>query len=893
MKLRDYQADACDAAFESLKSGRGNPLIDLPTGAGKSLVLAELARRAVTDYAGRVVILAHRKELLSQNAAKLSALCSIRAGMYSAGLKSRDIEQEIIVGGIQSIYSKAAELGRRHLVIIDEAHLTPKSDDGMYRTFLADLAKYNPRLKVIGLTATPYRLDSGRLWGKDELFSHVCYRGDIRAMIDQGYLCKLVNKNSTTNYDTSGLHIRGGEFVRREVEDLFANQSLAVKACEELVAKAEGRKSVLVFCSGVEHAANVQEILAKLTGERVDCVTGETPPLERAATLDQFSQGAFRFCVNVDVLTTGFDSPRIDCVAIMRATQSAGLFCLDEQTEILTSNGWSKNLSVGDLHYGFDLNSGELKLVECQAFMRRGMITGEEFVEYSGVNTDFRVTENHNLVLTGRRSLEGWKLEQASKALGRKSGFNVPKSGIFDFHGVPLSDDELRFIGWVMTDGSINRSNGGISITQSQNKEECIEIERVLKSCGFKYNSFLRSMPPEHSGGFQESCPRIVWTVSKGSPRGTGKHLRGWGDLEPWMSKDFSEKLNDCTVKQFEVLLEAIHLGDGAKQNNQIWTRRSYHISTGNDTFATRLQIACILRGFRCSLQISSNGADREIIILHIKKQLFSNIAQKGDGRACLVKSPAKAGETVWCVQNELGTLVTRRNGKVTILGNCQMVGRGLRVHESKSDALIVDFGNNLKRHGPIDAIDFGSSKPKGDGATGEAPKKTCFGCGEVVAASARECECGFTFAFTSKPHETTADEESQILSEPVTFKVKSWSFVRHYKKGSSDAPNTLRVTYFGEGDLDPTIDEWVCLNHDGFALRKALKWWQDHSDENIEDVAEALETDFVGAAIDIEQRGYCRRPAELTAVQDGRWWRIIGRVAGELEAKEVLEVPF
>lgn len=549
MKLRDYQTDACDAAFESLKAGRGNPLIDLPTGAGKSLVLAELARRAVIEYSGRVVILAHRKELLSQNAAKLAAMCSIPTGIYSAGLGKRDVEHDIIVGGIQSIYSKASELGRRHLVAIDEAHLTPKSDDGMYRTFLADLMKYNPRLKVIGLTATPYRLDSGRLWGKDELFSHVAYRGDIRSMIEQGYLCKLVNKNSTTSYDTSGLHIRGGEFVRREVEDLFSNQSLAVKACEELVAKAADRKSILVFCSGVEHAANVQEILAKLTGERVDCVTGETHPLERAATLDQFANGQFRFCVNVDVLTTGFDSPRIDCVAIMRATQSAGLFC--------------------------------------------------------------------------------------------------------------------------------------------------------------------------------------------------------------------------------------------------------------------------------------------------------------------------------------------------------QMVGRGLRVHPSKADALIVDFGNNLRRHGPIDAVDFGSSNAKAEGGTGKAPKKTCFGCGEVVAASARECECGFTFAFTSKPHEAAADEESQILSEPVTFKVKSWVFTRHYKKGSSEAPNTLRVTYFGEGDLDPTIDEWVCLNHVGFAFLKAMRWWKDHSDESIEDVAEALETDFVGAAIDIEQRGYVRRPTELTAVQDGRWWRIIGRVPGELVAKEVLEVPF
>lgn len=548
MQLREYQTEACDAAFDSLVSGRGNPLIDLPTGSGKSLVLAELARRAVQQFDGRVVILAHRKELLSQNAAKLAALSSIPVGIYSAGLKSRDIEQPIIVGGIQSIYSKASELGRRHLVIIDEAHLTPKSDDGMYRTFLGDLAKYNRRLKAIGLTATPYRLDSGKLWGASELFSHVCYRGDIRWMIEQGYLCRLVNKPSSTSYDTSGLHIRGGEFVRREVEDLFADNALAVSACEELIAKAVGRKSVLVFCSGVQHATNVQEILARLTGERVDCVTGETSQLERAATLEQFSRGEFRWCVNVDVLTTGFDSPRIDCVAIMRATQSAGLFC--------------------------------------------------------------------------------------------------------------------------------------------------------------------------------------------------------------------------------------------------------------------------------------------------------------------------------------------------------QMVGRGLRTHASKADALIVDFGNNLKRHGPIDAVDFGTSKPKSE-STGEAPKKTCYGCGEVVAASARQCECGFLFTFSSKAHETQADEESQILSEPVTFRVNGWSFVRHYKKGSENAPNTLRVTYFGEGDLAPTIDEWVCLNHDGFALRKALKWWYEHSDENLEELADALEMDFVGAAIDIERRGYVRCPIEITAVQQGRWWRILSRVHGERAAKFEEEVPF
>lgn len=551
MGLRWYQNEACDSAWESLINQRGNPLIDLPTGSGKSWVLAEIARKAVQQFNGRVVVLAHRKELLKQNAEKIAQLCNIPTGFYSASLKSRDVEQPIIVAGIQSVYSKANELGRRHLVIIDEAHLTPKSDDGMFRQFLGDLERYNPKLKIVGLTATPYRLDSGRLWGKGELFNHLCYRADIRKLIDEGHLCNLVNKPSSTTYDTSGLHTRLGEFVRREVEDLFADAGLMSAACDELLAKSEGRKSVLVFCSGVEHAEAVAEMLAIKTGERVDCVTGDTPSLLREASLADFSAGRFRFCVNVDVLTTGFDSPRIDCVAIMRATQSAGLFC--------------------------------------------------------------------------------------------------------------------------------------------------------------------------------------------------------------------------------------------------------------------------------------------------------------------------------------------------------QMVGRGLRTHESKRDALIVDFGGNLRRHGPIDSIDFGASKTKEAGAAaGEAPQKTCPGCGEVVPAGVRECECGFAFQFNKADHETKADDESQILSEPETFEVSEWLFSRHFKKNAPDAPNTLRVTYFTPGDLGTAIEEWVCLNHEGLAYTKARKWWAEHTNENLDDAMELFECDGVGAAIEVEQRGYMRMPVQITAVRQGRFWRIVSRVPGELRPKFVEEdIPF
>lgn len=547
--LRWYQQQACDSAWDSLISQRGNPLIDLPTGSGKSWVLADIARKAVTEYSGRVVIVAHRKELLEQNADKISQLCSIPVGFYSASLGARDCDQDIILAGIQSVYAKASELGRRHMVIIDECHLTPKSDDGMYRQFIGDLSKYNPKLKLVGLTATPYRLDSGRLWGKDELFNHCCYRGDIRKLIEEGYLCNLINKTSSTQYDTSGLHTRLGEFVRREVEDLFGNKQLIIQACKELIQKSIGRNSILVFCSGVQHAQEVAEMLTDMTGERADCITGETPPLIRESSLRDYAAGDLRWLVNVDVLTTGFDSPRTDCVAIMRATQSAGLFC--------------------------------------------------------------------------------------------------------------------------------------------------------------------------------------------------------------------------------------------------------------------------------------------------------------------------------------------------------QIVGRGLRTHEGKQDCLIIDFGNNLRRHGPIDAVNFGEIKTKSDG-NGETPKKTCPGCGEVVTAGAKECSCGFIFTFVRKDHETTSDDESQILSEPETFVVTEWLFSRHFKKGDPSAPNTLRVTYFTEGDLGTAIEEWVCLNHEGFAFRKASQWWREHTDSVLDEVMDMEQCDGVGAAIDVEQRGYMRMPVAITAVRQGRFWRIVSRVAGELRPKAVEEeIPF
>ena len=327
MEPRDYQRAADQAVWDYLRaSPDGHPLIVLPTGAGKSLVIAMLIQQAI-EYGGRVICLAHRKELLEQNREKILALCpGIQVGLYSAGLRRHDFDSDVICAGIQSVYRKALEFGRRELIIVDEAHLISDNEDSMYSRFIGDLVRVNPRARLVGLTATPYRTGEGLLAGPDRLFSEIVYEAFTGDLIAAGYLCQLTNK-PTGQVDTSTIAIRGGEFVQKAMEQAFDQDDVVEAACRELVGKAGDRRSIIVFCSGVDHAQHVAEQLQEMTVDQVRVITGQTPKDERAKLLQYFRDGSIRWLVNVDVLTTGFDAPRVDCVAVLRATMSPGLFC--------------------------------------------------------------------------------------------------------------------------------------------------------------------------------------------------------------------------------------------------------------------------------------------------------------------------------------------------------------------------------------------------------------------------------------------------------------------------------------------------------------------------------------------------------------------------------------
>lgn len=329
MQLRDYQVDSCNATWGHLFRGpeAGNPVICLPTGSGKSLVIAELVRAAIETHQGRVMVLAHRKELLSQNAEKIRALLPhIPIGVYSAGLRRFGMDEDVIVAGIQSVHKRASVFGRRHLCLIDEVHLVPRDGEGMYRNFLEDLKEYNPRLRLVGLTATPYRTGEGSICSPEGMFQSICYDAKIQPLIGQGYLCPITSTVAEASVDTSGLHIRGGEFIQGEAERLFDLGDNVARACLEIVGKCKARKSIMLFCAGVLHANDVANKIEALTGERVGLVTGESSALERSGALADFKSQRLRWLVNVDVLTTGFDAPCVDAIAVLRATASPGLF---------------------------------------------------------------------------------------------------------------------------------------------------------------------------------------------------------------------------------------------------------------------------------------------------------------------------------------------------------------------------------------------------------------------------------------------------------------------------------------------------------------------------------------------------------------------------------------
>ena len=335
--LHPYQSDAVESVYRHLREKDTNPCVVIPTAGGKSLCIAQVAKDAVTKWNGRVMILAHVKELVEQNAGKLKSICpDLPVGVYSAGLDSRDTQQPVVVAGIQSVYNKIESFKPFDLVMIDEVHMVPPDGEGRYRTFLEAAKRVNPRVRLIGWTATPYRTQGGLICKPENLLNEVCYEIGVKELINRGYISNITARAGKVKADTEGLHIRAGEFVAEDVEKLMGEDRLVTSACQEIVELTKDRQACLIFCTSIAHCKKVAAQIAKFSGEECAIVTGDTPDLEREETIrrlrgetvkaDLFAEKPpLKYCCNVSVLTTGTDIPRLDTIALLRPTNSPGL----------------------------------------------------------------------------------------------------------------------------------------------------------------------------------------------------------------------------------------------------------------------------------------------------------------------------------------------------------------------------------------------------------------------------------------------------------------------------------------------------------------------------------------------------------------------------------------
>lgn len=326
VSLRGYQQESVDALTNYLHRKSGNPLLVLPTGSGKSHCQAGFIQQTLKRYPNtRILCLTHVKELIEQNVEKARLyMPDADIGIYSAGLGKRELDKPLTFAGIQSIYNK--EFEAPHLVMIDECHLVPKKGDGMYLKLLNRLIEDNPKLKVIGMTATPFRLRGGVLTGgKGKMFDSVVYDLPIQRLIDEGVLATVVSAEAGATIDTSEVKVTAGEYNLKQLGVAADQDHVTAAAVTDLLKHGKGRKSWLIFCVSVSHAEHVRDALRK-KGVSVECITGETPKDKRKEILAAYKAGKIKALTNCNVLTTGFDAPETDLIALLRPTVSPGLY---------------------------------------------------------------------------------------------------------------------------------------------------------------------------------------------------------------------------------------------------------------------------------------------------------------------------------------------------------------------------------------------------------------------------------------------------------------------------------------------------------------------------------------------------------------------------------------
>lgn len=738
MELRPYQREAILSLVAGWGAGARRLAVVLPTGSGKTIVFSHLIQRMRTGAGiARTLVIAHREELLEQAADKIRAVAPhLKVGIIKGNRRELRHDTQVIVASVQTLGWRRpcrnkvkSQDGRKlkrcgtctrcntlpncapihgvGMIVVDECH---HAGAASYKRVLRHFRAFDEDSKVLtaGFTATLARQQGGLA----SVWQDVAYRRDISDMIADGYLVPPTGKQVVVpGMDLDQAKKSGGDFTGSSLAELMLHADAMSEIAQAYREYAPDRPGI-VFSPNVEVAHEMTDAFNGI-GIPAATVWGDMPAEERHSVLKDFKSGKVQVLSNVMVLTEGFDEPKASCLVVARPTMNPGLYCLDERTEILTDQGWrgADDTLSGTRLAAFNLADNSVHWSDVLGHVDRPLTSSETMYGITSPTASIRVSDKHRMVWKPRAADSEWRVSEARTLAERRSGYVFPIAGIQESPGVPLTDDELRFIGWFMSDGTINQKTNAITISQAEHQPWNSDIVAMLEGCGFKYRVYRT----EQNTKFSRSSTGLHYTVSKGAPRGEDKHLRGWGGLEDYLSKNLAPALEDMTKRQLGVFLHALWLGDGRKSQGPDWTSQSYHISTGNKLMADRIQSLCVRRGFKCNVSEHSYNAN-PLYELHIKDTMLKSVGGAGQlDREHFKQVPHQAGERVWCVETDAGTIITRRDGKVAVVGNCQMAGRVLRPspETGKTDALILDVTGVTSRHKLASIVDLGVQKDK------------------------------------------------------------------------------------------------------------------------------------------------------------------------------------
>ena len=333
IKPRWYQLEAIQSIFDYYEAGNsGNPLICAPCGTGKTVIIAGFMQKVLKMWPKqRFMVLTHVKELIVQNEKKLIEMWpTAPCGIYSSGLNQKDIMHPIIFGGCASVVNVVEAFGHRDLIIIDEAALVSPKEGTTYQNIIKRLLVINPYLKVIGLTATPYRLGQGMLTNEglftDIIFDMTDIKG-FQRFIAEEFLCKLVPRPTETTLDCSDVRIgSNGDYQLNQLQESVDKKDITFKCLTESMKYCSDRKCWLVFCTGVEHAEHVSNMLNEVFNISTTFIHSKLPNSERDQRIADYKLGKYKCLCTNNMFTTGHDHPPIDFIIMLRPTVSPGLW---------------------------------------------------------------------------------------------------------------------------------------------------------------------------------------------------------------------------------------------------------------------------------------------------------------------------------------------------------------------------------------------------------------------------------------------------------------------------------------------------------------------------------------------------------------------------------------